>query len=109
MTTLSHPSDAETPPVTDHLTAWGGWGDEVRDDPFPVFESLRAQCPVHAGTLADGHDAVVCGILQHIEEAGIHSGDSAAVLPPWRADPATLAEMERIALRLAARPDPDQP
>ena len=32
----------------------------------------------------DGERAVVCGILQHIEEAGIHSGDSAAVLPPYR-------------------------
>jgi carbamoyl-phosphate synthase large subunit len=53
--------------------------------------------------LADGTDSVVCGILQHIEEAGIHSGDSAAVLPPWRVDAATLDEMERIAHRLAKR------
>ena len=34
---------------------------------------------------AEGGHAVVCGILQHIEEAGIHSGDSAAVLPPHTA------------------------
>jgi carbamoyl-phosphate synthase large subunit len=53
--------------------------------------------------LADGKDAVVCGILQHIEEAGIHSGDSAAVLPPWKADAATIAEMEDVAMRLARR------
>jgi carbamoyl-phosphate synthase large subunit len=53
--------------------------------------------------LADGDNAVVAGTMQHIEEAGIHSGDSAAVLPPYRVQPAALAEMEEIALRLARR------
>ncbi|MEM6456530.1 MAG: carbamoyl-phosphate synthase large subunit, partial [Acidobacteriota bacterium] len=53
--------------------------------------------------LADGHDAVVCGILQHIEEAGIHSGDSAAVLPPYRVGPFDLDQMRDIARRLALR------
>ena len=47
-------------------------------------------------------DAVVCGILQHIEEAGIHSGDSAAVLPPVAASTRPPSpRCERIALRLA--------
>jgi carbamoyl-phosphate synthase large subunit len=53
--------------------------------------------------LADGRRAVVAGILQHIEEAGIHSGDSAAVLPPQRVTPAQLGEMREIARRLALR------
>jgi len=53
--------------------------------------------------LADGERAVVAGILQHIEEAGIHSGDSAAVLPPHRTDPGQLETMREIALRLARR------
>jgi carbamoyl-phosphate synthase large subunit len=44
------------------------------------------------------------GILQHIEEAGIHSGDSAAVLPPYRRRrPEHLDEMRDIARRLALR------
>ena len=51
--------------------------------------------------LADGETAVVAGILQHIEEAGIHSGDSAAVLPPYRIRPKQLEEMRDIARRLA--------
>ncbi len=51
--------------------------------------------------LADGRRAVTAGILQHIEEAGIHSGDSAAVLPPYRLDPSHLAEMRETAGRLA--------
>jgi len=33
--------------------------------------------------IADGQDAEICGIMQHIEEAGVHSGDSMAVLPPF--------------------------
>jgi carbamoyl-phosphate synthase large subunit len=53
--------------------------------------------------VCDGTRAVVCGILQHIEEAGIHSGDSAAVLPPYRVGSAQLDEMRAIASRLALR------
>ncbi len=53
--------------------------------------------------LADGRQAVVAGILQHIEEAGIHSGDSAAVLPPQKVAPAELDTMRDIARRLALR------
>ena len=53
--------------------------------------------------IADGKTAVVAGILQHIEEAGIHSGDSAAVLPPQKISPEDLEEMREIARRLALR------
>jgi carbamoyl-phosphate synthase large subunit len=73
------------------------------DHPVLLDRFLEDAVELDLDLLADGTSAVVCGILQHIEEAGIHSGDSAAVLPPWKADPPTLAEMERIALRLAAR------
>ena len=41
--------------------------------------------------------------MQHIEEAGIHSGDSAAVLPPYTLGDAELDEMREIARRLALR------
>ncbi|HXT22135.1 MAG TPA: carbamoyl-phosphate synthase large subunit [Thermoanaerobaculia bacterium] len=73
------------------------------DHPVLLDRFLEDAVELDLDLLADGTDTVVCGILQHIEEAGIHSGDSAAVLPPWKADPAALAEMERIARRLAAR------
>jgi len=52
--------------------------------------------------VADGETCLVCGIMQHIEEAGIHSGDSACVLPPYQLDDETRAEMVRIT-RLLAR------
>ncbi|HEX5760725.1 MAG TPA: carbamoyl-phosphate synthase large subunit [Thermoanaerobaculia bacterium] len=54
--------------------------------------------------LADGRRAVVAGILEHIEEAGIHSGDSAAVLPPSnKVAREHLDEMREVARRLALR------
>jgi carbamoyl-phosphate synthase large subunit len=53
--------------------------------------------------LADGKRAVIAGVMQHIEEAGIHSGDSAAVLPPYRVSQADQDVMRDIARRLALR------
>jgi carbamoyl-phosphate synthase large subunit len=53
--------------------------------------------------LSDGKTAVVAGILQHVEEAGIHSGDSAAVLPPQIVDAADIEQMKEISRRLALR------
>jgi carbamoyl-phosphate synthase large subunit len=53
--------------------------------------------------LADGQRSEVAGILQHIEEAGIHSGDSAAVLPPRLVSEKLLDEMRSVARRIAHR------
>jgi carbamoyl-phosphate synthase large subunit len=49
--------------------------------------------------------AVVCGVMEHIEEAGIHSGDSACALPPFSLSPGVVAEIERQARLLARRLD----
>jgi carbamoyl-phosphate synthase large subunit len=53
--------------------------------------------------VCDGRRAVVGGILEHIEEAGVHSGDSTAVMPPLRVGEAELDQMRDIARRLALR------
>ena len=58
---------------------------------------------VDVDLVSDGKSAVICGIMQHIEEAGIHSGDSAAVLPPYRVSEPDLDRMRDIAVRLALR------
>jgi carbamoyl-phosphate synthase large subunit len=50
---------------------------------------------VDVDALCDGKDVFVCGIMEHIEEAGIHSGDSACSLPPRSLSPETIAELER--------------
>jgi carbamoyl-phosphate synthase large subunit len=44
---------------------------------------------------ATGRDVYIAGIMEHIEEAGIHSGDSACVLPPYSLEPKVLADLER--------------
>src|SRR4051812_8891621 len=57
------------------------------------------ECDVDA--ISDGHRVVIGGIMQHIEEAGIHSGDSACVLPPYLIGEADLATMRRQTIELA--------
>src|SRR5579875_1459006 len=51
--------------------------------------------------VADGETVVVPAILEHIERAGVHSGDSVAVLPPVAADPALLSQVEAMTVELA--------
>ncbi len=51
--------------------------------------------------ISDGDDCLICGIMQHIEEAGIHSGDSACVLPPYMLSDEVRAEMIRVTKLLA--------
>src|SRR5690606_9485621 len=51
--------------------------------------------------LADGTDVFVCGIMEHIEEAGIHSGDSACSLPPQHLSADILDELQRQTRELA--------
>jgi carbamoyl-phosphate synthase large subunit len=71
--------------------------------PVLLDRFLEDAVEVDLDLLCDGKRAVVCGILQHIEEAGIHSGDSAAVLPPYSVSPANIDSMRDVALRLAVR------
>jgi cytochrome P450 len=43
--------------MTEAMTTWGAWDEATGNDPYPLFESMRAQCPVQPVRLADGHDA----------------------------------------------------
>ena len=52
------------------------------DSPVLIDSYLRDAIEVDVDAIADGDDVVVAGILQHIEEAGVHSGDSACTFPP---------------------------
>ena len=49
-----------------------------------VDRFLEDAFEVDVDAMADGEDVVVCGVMQHLEQAGIHSGDSVAVLPTWK-------------------------
>ena len=53
------------------------------DSPVLIDSYLRDAIEVDVDALCDGKDVFVCGIMEHIEEAGIHSGDSACSLPPY--------------------------
>ena len=63
--------------------------------PVLIDRYLRDAIEVDVDALADGDTVFVAGVLQHIEEAGVHSGDSACSLPPYSLSPAIIAEIER--------------
>jgi carbamoyl-phosphate synthase large subunit len=69
--------------------------------PLLIDRYLTDAAEIDVDCLADGTDTFVAGIMEHIEEAGIHSGDSACSLPPYSLDAATIAELERQTRELA--------
>ena len=69
--------------------------------PVLIDSYLRDAVEVDVDAIADGDQVVVAGILQHIEEAGVHSGDSACSLPPYSLAPEIVAEIARQAEVLA--------
>ena len=71
------------------------------DSPVLIDQYLRDAIEVDVDALSDGTDVVIAGVMQHIEEAGVHSGDSACSLPPYSLEPAIIAEIERQARELA--------
>ena len=71
------------------------------DSPVLIDQYLRDAIECDVDALCDGQQVVVAGVMQHIEEAGIHSGDSACTLPPYSLPAEIIAEMERQAEALA--------
>ena len=63
--------------------------------PLLVDRYLTEAVEVDVDCIADGRDTFIAGIMEHIEEAGIHSGDSACSLPPHSLPAETVAEIER--------------
>jgi carbamoyl-phosphate synthase large subunit len=75
-----------------------------QEHPLLLDRFLENAIEVDVDALCDGETAHVAGIMQHVEEAGVHSGDSACVLPPMSLGEEMLAEIratsEKIALEL---------
>ena len=71
------------------------------DAPVLIDQYLRDATEVDVDAICDGDDVVVAGVLQHIEEAGVHSGDSACSIPPYSLPVEIVAEIERQAEALA--------
>jgi carbamoyl-phosphate synthase large subunit len=69
--------------------------------PILIDRFLKDAIEVDVDCVGDGADYVVCGVMEHIEEAGIHSGDSACALPPFSLPADIVAEISRQAVALA--------
>ncbi|WP_347718250.1 carbamoyl-phosphate synthase large subunit, partial [Sphingomonas sp.] len=69
--------------------------------PVLIDRYLRDAIEVDVDAICDGKDVAIAGILQHIEEAGVHSGDSACSIPPYSLSVAILAAIERQTRALA--------
>ena len=65
------------------------------DSPVLIDQYLSRATEVDVDAICDGTDVFVAGIMEHIEEAGVHSGDSACSLPPFSLRPETIAELKR--------------
>ena len=69
--------------------------------PILIDRYLQDAVEVDIDVLADEHTVRIAGVMEHVEEAGIHSGDSACSLPPYSLAPAIVQEIERQAESLA--------
>ena len=64
------------------------------DNPVLIDRYLNDAIEVDVDCIADGETVYVAGVMEHIEEAGIHSGDSACALPPYTLSPAMVTELK---------------
>ena len=71
------------------------------DRPVLVEGYLRDAIECDVDAIADGEDVRIAGVLEHVEPAGIHSGDSACVFPPYSLPKQVVAEIERQTVTLA--------
>jgi carbamoyl-phosphate synthase large subunit len=69
--------------------------------PVLIDKFLEDAREVDVDAVCDGVKTIVGGVMEHIEEAGIHSGDSACAIPPFTLDPATVVELKRQTYALA--------
>ena len=71
------------------------------ESPVLVDGYLRQAIEIDVDALSDGTDVAVAGVMEHIEEAGVHSGDSACSLPPYSLPDETIAEIRSQTVALA--------
>jgi carbamoyl-phosphate synthase large subunit len=69
--------------------------------PVLIDRFLEDAIEVDVDCVADGTDAVVAGIMEHIEEAGVHSGDSACVIPPYSLEESVIDEIRASTIAMA--------
>jgi len=67
----------------------------LRSGPVLIDRYLNDAIEVDVDCISDGETVYVAGVMEHIEEAGIHSGDSACSLPPYSLSPSTITELKQ--------------
>jgi carbamoyl-phosphate synthase large subunit len=72
------------------------------DHPVLIDRFLEDAFEADVDAVSDGENVVIAGVMQHIEDAGVHSGDSACVLPPYLLKDEEVDEMRRLTRRFAA-------
>src|SRR3954452_25006114 len=72
-----------------------------QERPVLIDRFLMSATEVDVDALGDGEDVLIAGIMEHIEEAGVHSGDSSCVLPPQSLPADVVATIEDYTVRLA--------
>ena len=71
------------------------------EHPILVDKFLEDATELDVDALSDGTDVIVAGIMQHVEQAGVHSGDSACILPPYELDPVIIERVKEQTRALA--------
>ncbi|REJ91240.1 MAG: carbamoyl-phosphate synthase large subunit [Planctomycetota bacterium] len=75
--------------------------DASPDHPVLIDKFLQDAIEVDVDAISDGETTLVGGVMEHIEEAGVHSGDSACALPPYSLPDAVIDEIKQAAYALA--------
>ncbi len=70
-------------------------------NPVLLDRYLKGAIEIDVDCISDGNEVYIAGIMEHVEEAGIHSGDSASVLPPHSLPYKTIRELETQTIKLA--------
>ncbi len=77
----------------------------LSENPVLIDKFLELATEVDVDAVADGKDVVIAGVMEHIEEAGVHSGDSACALPPYSLSHLLVDQIIDQAIALAKRLD----
>ncbi len=77
----------------------------AQGQPVLIDRFLEDATEVDVDAIADGQQVIVCGIMEHIEEAGVHSGDSACAIPPYSLSSPVVSEIRQATCELARHMD----
>jgi carbamoyl-phosphate synthase large subunit len=86
----------------DHLEDYMAKAVEASEEhPVLIDKYLEDAIEIDVDAVADGNDVMIGGIMEHIEEAGVHSGDSACAIPPYTISEALIEQIQRNTRALA--------